>query len=690
MTVLLAVLALIPGLPLALLLHRRTTVSWPVLLVEAGGLSLLWYLLVGLGAARLYLFDSVAILAPTLLVAAAVGLAAARSLPRIELPRPSLTLWLVLASLALGFYLRRDAIYFIYETDDMGEYVNRANRLALDRGLIQSFPHAFTVVLGLSRLALGPAQTVAVVPLLGCLFVALVPAITRALGMGPWTTVLATAVTAMHVVPVWFSRLPASEALYAPILLAGVYWLVTALTDGRSVPKAVVAGCFLGALMFVRGSALLLFPVLAAYLYVMAVSTDRQSFRLCAWTVGTAVAVLALGFAYNVEFVRPYFVHRQLSKFAGPVVFTFLARVGWLEASASLGAAALGGLGILLVTARAVNQRAATRCAPRIVLAGVVGAAIALLSAFPLGGLSEASRHFGPLVLGLASCGVIGLIGDPGTVPTRATMTLAILILAPFAALFAWQFREPLGHPVFLYYDRYLFSEVFPALFLLMLYGAHVLEGAARRLWARRLLRYVALPVAGAILVVGLIDLLRPTLAATSDVMYKGAYQQVKGLDRITRIKGEAPVAFSGFDTPLVGWIFPSTYRAFAVPLFRTFDRQLLNEVRDPFAPDPVLTPPALGRLLRRKGIRHAYLIVATDSRLAHDPEFRDGRHVRPELLGEVAMTVPILRRDVGHRVSPFVRQSLSFQVYWLDSGATSHGPDGARRADRWTAEPES
>lgn len=678
MGLVLVLLALIPGLPLALLFHRRATVSWPVLLVEAGSIGLLWYLLVGLGAARLDRFDPAVIMGFTLLVAAGLGYVAARSLPRCELPRPSLAALLVLAVLVLAVYLRREAIYFIYEIDDMGEYVNRANRLAQGRELIQSFPHGFTVMLGLSRLALGPAHTVAVVPVLGCLFVALVPAITRALGMHAWTTVLATTLTAVHVVPVWFSRLPASEALYAPLLLAGVYWLTTALAGGGSAPRAVVAGCFLGVLMLVRGTALLLLPILAAWLCVVAVSVDRRSFRICAWVTGGAMAGLVLGYAYNVEFVRAYFVHRQLIKFAGPAVVDSLARLGWLEASVSLGAAAALGLGGLLLAARALNSRVWPRGSPQLVLVGVIGAALALVLRFPIGGLAEASRHFGPLLLGLAAVGVVALLWDPGAAPVRATMLLAMAMLAPFAALFAWQFHEPLAHPVFLYYDRYLFSEVFPALLLLMMNGAHALEVAARRLGTWRLVRRVAWPAAFAGLVLGVADLLRPTLAATSDVMYKGAYQQIEGLDRITRIKGNAPLAFSGYDAPVAGWIFPNTYRAFAVPLFRTFDRQLLNNVRDPFAPDPVLTPRQLRSLLREQGIRHAYLIVATDSRLAHDREFLDDRHVRRELLGAASMTVPILRREVGHRVSNFAHQRLDFQVYWIDASQALNGPGPA------------
>src|SRR5205823_2856739 len=86
-----------------------------------------------------------------------------RAWPAVEGPWVLATIALV----ALALVLRDHPSYFIFQTGDMGEYINLANQVANGVNLLQSFPHGFTLFLASTNVLLGQAHTVAGVPALG-------------------------------------------------------------------------------------------------------------------------------------------------------------------------------------------------------------------------------------------------------------------------------------------------------------------------------------------------------------------------------------------------------------------------------------------------------------------------------------------------------------------------------------------
>ncbi len=67
--------------------------------------------------------------------------------------------------------LRTDPIYFIYQTADFGEYVNRANRIAAGGPFGEWFLDLFPATLSVPSLIFGSIHTVDAMPLLGLLVV---------------------------------------------------------------------------------------------------------------------------------------------------------------------------------------------------------------------------------------------------------------------------------------------------------------------------------------------------------------------------------------------------------------------------------------------------------------------------------------------------------------------------------------
>src|SRR5438128_1917963 len=79
----------------------------------------------------------------------------------------------------------------------------------------------------------------------------------------------------VHPVAVWFSQFPVSEALFAVLLLALLYLVLQTRATG-STAYAVIAGLVVGALLLVRGEAVLLGPILTLLL-LASTAVDEES-----------------------------------------------------------------------------------------------------------------------------------------------------------------------------------------------------------------------------------------------------------------------------------------------------------------------------------------------------------------------------------------------------------------------------
>ena len=218
---------------------------------------------------------------------------------------------IVLVGIALA--LRQGPSYFIFETGDMGEYVNAANVLAHVGKLSASFPHGFTVFLGGTNLLFGQAHTVAAVPTLGVGLVLGAFAYSRAVGLHLVAALGIAALVVAHPVTVWFSLFPVSESLYAVMLIAALYFVVQARAT-LSNAHAVLGGLTVGLMLIVRGNAMLLAPIVVLVLLGSAAIDDERKVRV--QHVFTVVALLALSasYAYDLHYPRTYFVQTQLAR----------------------------------------------------------------------------------------------------------------------------------------------------------------------------------------------------------------------------------------------------------------------------------------------------------------------------------------------------------------------------------------
>ncbi|MDQ1385587.1 MAG: hypothetical protein QOG65_2966, partial [Actinomycetota bacterium] len=251
----------------------------------------------------------------------------------------------VLVGVAL--VLRQGPSYFIFETGDMGEYVNAANILAHTGKLSASFPHGFTVFLAGTNLLFGQAHTVAAVPTLGVGLVLGAFAYSRAIGLHVVAALGIAALVVAHPVTVWFSLFPVSEALYAVLLIAALYFVVQARAN-RSYGHAVLGGLVVGLMLIVRGNALLLAPIVVLVFFASAAIDDERTMRV--QRAFTVVALLALSgsYAYDLHNPRTYFVQTQLKGMVPHSLFKVANRAKLLDVSIPLVLTVAAGLAAVL------------------------------------------------------------------------------------------------------------------------------------------------------------------------------------------------------------------------------------------------------------------------------------------------------------------------------------------------------
>jgi hypothetical protein len=155
------VVLFLTGAPIILCVRARRR-EWTAAVFEAIALGLLVQVAIGITALRTAHYSRVGLGVMTLTVIVVASIIAIRqrthiTWPRLDVPWLLITLGLV----AVALFLRKYPVYFLWESGDMGEYVNRANRIAEGANLLQSFPHGFTVFLASTHTLLGPSGTFA-------------------------------------------------------------------------------------------------------------------------------------------------------------------------------------------------------------------------------------------------------------------------------------------------------------------------------------------------------------------------------------------------------------------------------------------------------------------------------------------------------------------------------------------------
>ena len=170
------------GAPWALLCNRNRT-NRNGELFEAISIGLIAQLLFGIVALRTGHYSAVALGLMTLAFIGAGAIACVVWRSRVPAKRDFVWLLVLVGFVLVALFVRQHPSYFVFETGDMGEYINRANAVAEGANLVQSFPHGFTVFLASTNVLLGEAHTVAGLPALGAIVLLGTMAIAETLGL---------------------------------------------------------------------------------------------------------------------------------------------------------------------------------------------------------------------------------------------------------------------------------------------------------------------------------------------------------------------------------------------------------------------------------------------------------------------------------------------------------------------------
>ena len=656
----LGAVCLLTGLPFALLLARARGGRSPASLVavEAVLLGLAWHLLLGTVLAHRHALGRGQILVVSALaVAAASGLLASGRPQRwtgaVDRPRPTLAAAAIAIAFLVGVAVRDRPAYFLYQIGDFGEYVNRGNVLADGGGFGTWFTHGFSVMLALGHVALGEARQVEIMSFLGLAVMAGVLAVGMRIGLSAAARVVVAAVFAIGVVPVWFSTFPASETLYVLWQLAMLLFVVGAVAH-RHVPMAIVGGAFALPLMLTRGNALLMLPIALALMLVTSVVVRRDAMRVVAAFTVSTVASLFVGFVYNSRFSYPYFIEFQMPQFFPERVWRLFDDLGGLRMAAVKGTVLAIAVGGIVWVALRLNDRLGPPADAgwlRVVRAALLPAVlvVALLSlVWPLdaGALREALARYDPAVYALAVAGfVFAGIRFARDAPdhVRVALVQIVIVGTAFALLHAYRFPTPRYAPYYLYWDRYLWSEVYPLLVVLAGFGVMVLE----RGWARldRPATRVAGAVAAAVLAVGAGAQLWSAGSLSREHTFLGdPYGDLSGLDELS---AGLPIVYVGIDRGDVPaeLYHSNTFRLFAIPLAQTFGRRVLNVDLHPYAHDPQPTIAQAARLLEAAGYERGAVIEVVSPRSTTFDAGVAPPGVTVTTLGTVDVEIPMLDR---------------------------------------------
>ena len=617
-TLVLALLCLLPGVPLAVLLarHRAGRTGFGLLLAEAVLLGVVWYLLLGLVLAHQHELGRLQLLVPTVLLAVGVTVLLLAGPPRrwtgvVDNPRGSAVGLAIVVALVVGAALRTKPAYFLYQIGDFGEYVNRGNVLADGGSFSRWFTNGFSVLMGLASTALGEAHEVHVMGFLGLAVMTTILAVATRLGTPGWARAVVAGAFAIGAVPVWYSNFPASETFYA-LLLSGMLLLLVTAVQHDHLPTAVLLGPLAFCLMLTRGNAVLVIALLLGFAVLAAPLLARPAARIVLVAAGAGAAGLFAGFVYNSRFNHPYFIEFQMPQFFPDRVwrrFADLDRLGpviWKGAVyAALVAAALAVAWWLHRRVGPPDQPAwVLRLRSALVPAALAVAVLALFWPLDAGGLREALETYEGSAQVLLVVGVIGAVvtfARPMAEHARVAVLFASLFALTYALVHAFRFDAPRFAPYYLYWDRYLWSEFLPMMLLLAAVGGGVVEEAIRRL--PRPGRHVAAVAVGVAVVVGAVTTWNAGELGREQRFMGDAYGQLAEVDALL---GEEPIVFRGrtrqeaLSQPVY---HPNTFRLFAQPLGETFGRRFLNlRGVSAYDDDPLPSIDEARRLIREAG----------------------------------------------------------------------------------------
>ncbi len=608
----------LPGVPAAILLKPKQALR--VAPTAALGLfvGLGMVLLVVVGLVHLAIYTVPVFLGTVAAISVGLWIAVYSVRPTILPPRvtaPGIAMTVIMFGAAL---LRTDPIYFIYQTSDFGGYINIANRVAIGDTFGYWFLDLFPAALSIPGLLFGTLHTVVLMPLLGLLVIVGVAAISDRLGFSPWVTVTAAFISAFHIVPVWFSEFPASETLFA-VLLIGMLLLVATAMAKHSMATAAVAGVFGFLLAIARVNSILLAPIVLLAGVVALVLMNEKASGIMIRFIGVFFASSYVGLFYNIRFSSPYFVDDQLGLFFPDFVPRTVDRLGnpfiAVVVGCVFGVVVWGVIVLarLIATKPGLARRGSlirglrggwwfdrfswgSRCERKLLIAVGADTDPRAGAACPWTGRNDRWRAVASHVVTAATSRVLD----------RA------LTAVGFIALQATRLDQPGNEaaPYFLYWHRYYMSEVFPVIVILAMWSLEAVTSVVTRFVSSdRWRRHAPALVAAAVITIIGFEALGPNIHMSSATMFDQAYEVIAELDDLTSEPPDAPIVYLGSNELPPGWFWPNTARLIARPLEDTFDRWIIGNA-GPREPDLTATSAQLVGILEDQGVDTIFVIT--------------------------------------------------------------------------------
>ncbi len=592
------------GAPLAVLVSR--TRSWGVLTADS---VLAGFVVIGLVPTLIgWLGPAGAVLAAAAWIAAVVAVIVRRPAlpPRSRIDRA--TGVLLVAGAVVGVVAlaqRLHVVNFLPWVGDMGAYVNWGNQFARTGELTASWPPVLPGFFGASSWIFGTEWTTAPLAVSGLVLLVAVARVLHAVRVDRWIVLAAVTVLALHAHAVWYSAFPASETLNAPYFTIWLLTILGALRAVRPAPWIAASGVLMLVLGLLRGTGpMLLLPLGVAALAALVLRDWRHlAPRLWALLAATVAGAL-LAYWYGITEIRFYYVEYQLSGILPGTLFAAIepfTRPGpW--AIAALVLAELVVVAIAVLAARLPRRPRPRSVGPRIVLIGAAAVFTSGVAATAVVGAAtwDILLRMGPW-LGLGVVVALVLASGP-RVPRRVAMLTLIAgsTVVLFYALHTT--RTHLAHSFYIYWDRYVVSEILPAALVL---SALAVELIRRALLARpsaaplRTPRVLA-PLA-VVVMAGLVLPQVPALALVArDTFFAGAYRFQMALE--SHVDDPAtPIVWAATDDRQVpGFFFPNTFMAFARPMIYTSGLEVVrvSERATDFSPDEVLDATAVAEAL--------------------------------------------------------------------------------------------
>ncbi|WP_213814357.1 hypothetical protein [Glaciihabitans sp. dw_435] len=615
-----AAIFLVAGVPLALCLRNTGGVddarvivrgAWSTLLIDA---LLYGLVLTTLGVVFSTWIGPIGVAAVVALWVGAL-VAAILRVRRAGLPplwRPRARQWWLTAAWAVvligSLLLRLRQSNFLPWVGDMGAYVNWANEFVRTGTLQATWPPFFSSYLAIGSSLFGPGLTAAAVPLGGILLVLVIARVLRQMDVGPWATLTTAALVGLSVHAIWYSSFPASEALNAPLYIGWVSTIIGVLRSDRArLPWwLAVNGILMMSLGLLRGTGPLLLVPLIIVGVIVVIFRDWRTVSVRIWLAISASLFGALvSYWYGIQRIPHYYVQTQIADLLPGSVFRVLDKIGLFAPSVLtalivlVASAVLCGAGLWL--ARRGERGAGASRAPFIlglVLGGglIVGMGVTLvLNLEVLHVLLRAGAW-----LTIIAFLLVLLVGWLKLPPYLSALVLTFGVTAViFLTLQTFRLKGARGHSFFLYWDRYIFSELIPLFFVM--FGLAI--GVAWTLWLGRrasalrtsqrpLFRAVPAVLVVVLLAVAIVPSIGQVRLATKHAYFDGAYEFEQSL--IAMVPDDStPVLWAATKNGQVpGFFFPNTWMAFAKPMARSFGYNVLNiatRVND-FAPDEVMT----------------------------------------------------------------------------------------------------